>query len=153
MSKKRAFVRYTKKGKLIPGSLVVTTSGGYPDKSSLWSEVPADLCCDGEGENPLSDVIATSQVVIPEGTQQNIVITAGSGSCIEVANIYLWLTSNITTYNELVNFLNTNFSFLGIFSYIAPNTISLQFSSVGATGYALNNCPDASWILDIVINI
>ena len=45
MSKKRGFVRYTKKGKLVPGSLVVTTSGGYPDKSSTWKEVPTDLCC------------------------------------------------------------------------------------------------------------
>jgi hypothetical protein len=46
MAKKRGFVRYTKKGKLVPGSLVVTTNGGYPDKSSLWKEVDYDLCCD-----------------------------------------------------------------------------------------------------------
>lgn len=40
MAKKRAFARYTKKGQLVPGSLVVTTKGGYPDKTSLWKEVP-----------------------------------------------------------------------------------------------------------------
>lgn len=44
MSKKRAFVRYTKQGKLIPGSLIVTTSGGYPI-NGLYQEVPMDLCC------------------------------------------------------------------------------------------------------------
>ncbi len=38
--KKRAFARYTKKGQLVSGSLVVTTNGGYPDKTSLWKEVP-----------------------------------------------------------------------------------------------------------------
>ena len=40
MAKKKAFARYTRKGQLVPGSLVVTTQGGYPDKSSLWKEVP-----------------------------------------------------------------------------------------------------------------
>ena len=41
--KNRAFARYTKKGQLVPGSLVVTTKGGYPNKTSLWKEVPVSL--------------------------------------------------------------------------------------------------------------
>ncbi len=45
MAKKRAFVRYTKSGDIVPGSLVVTTNGGYPDKSSLWEEVTVSKCC------------------------------------------------------------------------------------------------------------
>ena len=45
MSKKRAFVRYTKSGEIVPGSLIITTNGGYPDKSSLWHEVTVDKCC------------------------------------------------------------------------------------------------------------
>jgi hypothetical protein len=44
MAKKRAFVKYTKQGRLIPGSLIVTTSGGYPI-NGLYQEVPMDLCC------------------------------------------------------------------------------------------------------------
>lgn len=48
MSKKRAFVRYTKSGEIVPGSLIVTTNGGYPDKSSLWQEVTVDQCCDSD---------------------------------------------------------------------------------------------------------
>lgn len=44
MSKKRAFIRYTKKGKLIPGSLILT-NGTYP-KDGTYLEVNADLCCD-----------------------------------------------------------------------------------------------------------
>ncbi len=43
--KKRAFVRYSKQGKIVPGSLILT-SGSYPQGSSTWKEVPADLCCE-----------------------------------------------------------------------------------------------------------
>lgn len=38
MAKKRAFIRYTKKGKIVPGSLIVTTEGGYP-KDGVYKEV------------------------------------------------------------------------------------------------------------------
>ena len=44
MSKKRAFVRYTKAGEVVPGSLILT-NGSYPNGPALWEEVPADLCC------------------------------------------------------------------------------------------------------------
>jgi hypothetical protein len=45
MSKQRAFVRYTKKGKIVPGSMIVT-QGSYPNGPALWAEVSTDLCCD-----------------------------------------------------------------------------------------------------------
>jgi hypothetical protein len=44
MAKKRAFVRYTKEGKIVPGSLILT-NGSYPNGPAVWYEVPADLCC------------------------------------------------------------------------------------------------------------
>lgn len=44
MSKKRAFVKYTNSGRIVPGSLIITTNGGYP-KGGLYYEVPANLCC------------------------------------------------------------------------------------------------------------
>jgi hypothetical protein len=50
MSKQRAFVKYTKQGKIIPGSLIVTTEGGYPNKTgAIWREVSMNLCCDPTG--------------------------------------------------------------------------------------------------------
>jgi hypothetical protein len=53
MSKKRAFVRYTKDGMIVPGSLIVTTKGGYPT-GGLYGEVPVDLCCEpSPGSEPL----------------------------------------------------------------------------------------------------
>jgi len=54
--KKRAFVRYSKQGKIVPGSLVLT-SGSYPQGSSTWNEVPADLCCIPINLNKLTSVL------------------------------------------------------------------------------------------------
>jgi hypothetical protein len=48
MSKKRAFVRYTKSGEIVPGSLILT-NGSYPDKPALWKEITTDQCCDDGG--------------------------------------------------------------------------------------------------------
>lgn len=48
MAKKRAFVRYTKAGKIVPGSMIIT-QGSYPDGPALWAEVSTDLCCDDPG--------------------------------------------------------------------------------------------------------
>ena len=42
--KNRAFVRYSKQGKIVPGSLILT-GGSYPNGPATWKEVPADLCC------------------------------------------------------------------------------------------------------------
>jgi hypothetical protein len=44
MSKQRAFVKYTKSGRIIPGSLIITTNGGYP-RDGPYHEVPTNLCC------------------------------------------------------------------------------------------------------------
>ncbi len=44
MAKKRAFVRYSKQGKIVPGSLILT-GGSYPQGPATWNEVPVDLCC------------------------------------------------------------------------------------------------------------
>ena len=43
MLKKYAFVKYTKKGKLIPGSLVVTESYPTETANGVWEEVPMKL--------------------------------------------------------------------------------------------------------------
>jgi hypothetical protein len=51
--KKRAFVRYSKQGKIVPGSLILT-SGSFPNGPSTWNEVPADLCC-----NPLVNIVSS----------------------------------------------------------------------------------------------
>jgi hypothetical protein len=153
MAKKRAFVRYGKNGKLVPGSLIVT-QGTHPDKPSTWKEVPYDICCGGGGncETPLSNLILTETTVIPGGNHTGINIILGSEECVLDQILSIPLTSNFLDYAQLINFLNTNFSFLGFFSYTAPDVISLQVSSAGWIGFFANNCPNAeSWLFNIQI--
>jgi hypothetical protein len=45
MSKQRAFVRYTKSGKIVPGSMIVT-NGDYPKGPAVWKEVSTNICCE-----------------------------------------------------------------------------------------------------------
>ncbi len=59
--KKRAFVRYSKQGKIVPGSLILT-GGSHPSGPSTWKEVPADLCCDTTaGKDPFIMNVLTSE--------------------------------------------------------------------------------------------
>lgn len=76
--KKRAFVRYSKKGKLVPGSLIIT-NGSYPDGPSLWLEIPADICC--------TTTTTTFIPVSDTALKQNIVAT---GNKIGQFNEYTW---------------------------------------------------------------
>lgn len=43
--KKRAYIRYTKSGKIIPGGLLITTEGIYPHDTAVYQEIPVNLCC------------------------------------------------------------------------------------------------------------
>ena len=54
--KQRAFVRYTKSGKIVPGSMIIT-QGDYPKGPAVWAEVTVDLCCD----NPADSFSATKK--------------------------------------------------------------------------------------------
>lgn len=153
MSKKRAFVRYSKQGKIVPGSLILT-GGSHPNGPSTWKEVPADLCCDGGVgcEVPLSNLILTETTNIPGGTIIGGSITLASEEC-SLDQVFTILNLPVSlNYTQLIDLLNTNFSFLGLFSYTAPNIISLQISSAGWIGSYVNNCPNAeSWIFNITI--
>ena len=54
--KQRAFVRYTKSGKIVPGSMIIT-QGDYPKGPGVGAEVTVDLCCD----NPADSFSATKK--------------------------------------------------------------------------------------------
>jgi hypothetical protein len=132
MSKKRAFVRYSKQGKIVPGSLILT-AGSYPNGPSTWKEVPADLCCDGGCTPQLSNKIATTNLELSFpysgiGTWSIQLQGAQCANFIYSSNF----SFNFLSWEDVITFLNTNFSFFGLFSYVAPNSISLQISSVGS---------------------
>lgn len=57
MSKQRGFVRYTKAGNIVPGSLILT-NGSYPSGPGLWKEITTDLCC--ENNNTMNYKVYTA---------------------------------------------------------------------------------------------
>lgn len=148
MSNKRplkAYVRYDGSGRAVSSSLIWRKN---KPKVGNWKEVQGYECCNPGGG--LSNKIVTTTLTIPEGDQTFIQVGISSSDCID-NGAFLALTTNITSYSELLNFLNTNYSFMGLFTYTAPETISLQLSSEGFIGQALSICPSAEWNLLIQI--
>jgi hypothetical protein len=115
--KKRGFVRYTKKGQLVPGSLVVTTNGGYPDKTALWKEVSTNYCCEinpnTSREFPLSYNLALTMSVLPSSTNLFIQIQCVGDGSKEFTSFFTGPSLN--SYQEVADYFNTNFSFWGYF--------------------------------------
>jgi len=60
--KQRAFVKYTKKGELIPGSLIIT-NGIYPSGGGLWEEVPVNWT---EGTTTTTSTSTTTTTINPD---------------------------------------------------------------------------------------
>jgi|LakMenE18May11ns_1017448.scaffolds.fasta_scaffold9620685_3 hypothetical protein len=103
MANKRAFVRYTKSGKIVPGSLILT-NGSFPSGPSTWKEVPMDLCCD----NPLSITYEVDDAAIALVSIRIIC----NGVIVNTA------FSNATSTDDasLENILNNAFGLIGSFS-------------------------------------
>lgn len=135
MAKKRAFVKYTKKGKIIPGSLIVTTSGGHP-VDGVYKEVPEDLCCGGGGDCTPLEAIGVAEI-----TQEDLFSTTYNGlsvilTCRNIIPEYNFSATTfinnitlpiytLTTWEDVVNVLNTNFAAIGTFSYLGGTSVQL----------------------------
>jgi hypothetical protein len=105
MAKKRAFVRYSKQGKIVPGSLILT-AGSFPQGSSTWNEVPADLCCDNPIEITWDDEdVSLTDISIHLKCNGSIVKSAYSSAT----------SSNAAT---LESTLNNTFGLIGTFSVV-----------------------------------
>ena len=127
MSKKRAFVRYTKQGKLIPGSLIVTTNGDYPDKSATWNEVPTDLCCD-DGEQCINLPLTFTTTI------DGFPLNDGCWGIVEFKcnGVKIWEIRPAVpagaSFEEFVDALNNDYSWVGIFSLIDSDVIRLEMN-------------------------
>jgi hypothetical protein len=112
MSKKRAFVRYNKKGILAPGSLVVTT--GYPDRSqNLWHEVPTHLLGNGI---TLTSSIDVSTFPWASGLDKWVELSMGCMSNdADYMYIYVPNRDGLASASELITLMNQRASFLGTF--------------------------------------
>jgi hypothetical protein len=130
--KKRAFVRYSKNGKIVPGSLILT-SGSFPQGSSTWNEVPADLCCD-----LITLTFDATDVSINDVTLRLF--------CNGVRIHYLYTPRDSSDMISLIGILNDTFNVLGTFSNPSGNIIELVMSASIKTAL----CPSGTLTFDVV---
>jgi hypothetical protein len=121
MAKKRAFVRYSKQGKIVPGSLILT-AGSYPNGPSTWKEVPADLCCNTVQDGGYTCCIAIQAIADEE--------TGLYGFTLEVRNGGPNLTGSIQwtpTVSESFSLLadGSNYDFEYDLEGLIPHTVYL----------------------------
>jgi hypothetical protein len=143
MSKKRAFVRYTKSGEIVPGSLIITTNGGYPDKSSLWKEVTVDQCCENGGECNLPPVTLTaSGFTADTGCTPAILFYCNEDQLITAAS-YSFACTLLPTPINMIAFYNQIvvpcFSWMGTWS-IDGEVVTLEMNG----NLAKLMCPDGA---------
>ena len=126
MSQKKAFVRYAQ-NKAVPGSLIVRTKA---PKVGTWKEVPYDLCCGGSSCTVTRNI---EEFIYPVTTGISFQLTGGEcdGGIGEFNYLNLFFDSvpEVNNINDLVQILNENLSFYGVFSVSGPTEVSLKLSS------------------------
>lgn len=107
-SKKKAFVKYSKDGHIVPGSLIITNS--QLPKPGIWKEVYINKCCEVVGgcvtfvidnttPNGLTNYIfievindggapVTMTVTWGDGTEDTITVNADPGNFGEIGHLY-----------------------------------------------------------------
>jgi hypothetical protein len=131
--KKRAFVRYSKQGKIVPGSLILT-SGSHPNGPSTWKEVPADLCAGPILDSADSGLLAS----FPWNSFPVLVVY-----CNETNQYFFAPTLDTIAPPEniehLVSELNTYASTFGTFS-VAPGGQSILLNLSPSMAKDMANC-------------
>lgn len=140
--KKRAFNRYTKKGQLVPGSLVVTTKGGYPDKTSLWKEVPVSIATNNTTGNIVAGSTIQATYVQPTYPINYPTFSVNTtGPTTAFGSIYLGINQTVNSLAEHVAILNQYYSNIGNF-YIQGLNVILTFADAGAAIFSNVNIED-----------
>ena len=130
--KKRAFVRYSKQGKIVPGSLILT-GGSFPQGPSTWNEVPADLCCD----------LTTLTFDVKSAIINDVALRLFcNGTLIH----YLYTPQDSTNVTDVINILNNTFNVLGTFYNPSGNIIELVMNASIKTVL----CPTGTLTFDVV---
>jgi hypothetical protein len=143
----KAYSRFDGTGRIVPGSTVLRRN---KPKNGNWKETQAYECCDGGGEcvPQLSDKIVIRELELffpfsgPAACE--VTLTSSCSNFIYSGNFSL----NLLSWDDVITFLNINFPFFGLFSYVAPNTISLQISSVAS----IDDCT-TDYFLNIVFSV
>lgn len=141
MSKKRAFVRYSKQGKIVPGSLILT-AGSYPNGPSTWQEVPADLCCETTIEYTSFRSIDFMPSSLPDTIQPglgfSVYCQTGEESPVLLLRYDISYPPGINTTEEIVEYLNTFFEGIAIFNVL--DSMAINFSILQTIKNAI--CPE-----------
>jgi hypothetical protein len=126
MAKKRAFVRYSKQGKIVPGSLILT-NGSYPQGPSTWKEVSADLCCDSGGGTFTTEIVFPTTPEFPDQIFIGVgfIVRCNGGA---VISYFIEYPLEINTTQEIVDYLNPLLSGVASFTFVNGTTISVSFS-------------------------
>ena len=112
MEKKRAFVRYSKQGKVIPGSLILT-DGFHPNELATWKEVPVNIC-----GGPV--ITSTSMATFPILATGFHISLYNSSGAVDVNIIVA-----AATVQQLVQTLNYHVDFMGTFK-VNPNGVNID---------------------------
>jgi hypothetical protein len=126
MSKKRAFVRYNKKGIIAPGSLIV--SNNYPARSgNLWYEVPVNLL----GGTTLTSSFDTASL---PWNANNSAVELNMGCMSNTADwisVYAPIIKDLETVADVISHMNAKLSFLGTFELgkdLGGNDVEIIFN-------------------------
>lgn len=114
--KKRAFVRYSKQGKIVPGSLILT-SGSHPQGPSTWKEVPADLCC---------ETVTLSTQVADQSINNVSIRFLCNSTTVDIS----YGSQTSTNGDSMATILNEDFGTkYGVFKYIEDGTFTLDIKA------------------------
>lgn len=125
---KKAFVRYSTKGKIVPGSLIVT-GGSCPKGPAKWKEVPVDLCC----ETPCAAESFTMQILpwnIKEGVYEFAFgMRVGDGNT--VAGTIEWGDGTSESFDLSSPYETTTYLFHDYTTNeFTPQTVKVSFTSL-----------------------
>lgn len=121
MSKKRAFVRYSKQGKIVPGSLILT-SGSYPNGPSTWKEVSADLCCNTVQDGGYTCCIAIQAIADEESGLYGFTLEVKNGGPNLTGSIQ-WTPTVSESFSLLAD--GSNYDFEYDLEGLIPHTVYL----------------------------
>lgn len=152
MPKKRAFVRYTKSGEIVPGSLIVTTNGGYPDKTSLWQEVSVDKCCGdiGGGCEKNTLVIPLVNLNLISAPYQLLVVDIGCKTPL-IGTTHGIGDQSFSTLEELFSYFNEVKSELFKITLISETEIEVEYCK-NAVECLYEDPPCFGYTLQIIVD-
>ena len=121
--KQRAFIRYTKQGRIVPGSLIIT-QGDYPKGPGTFSEVPVDSCCQSGHKVVMELEFESFPITTPA-----VEIYCPFGPTL-VSGAILGTFANAS---ELAEGLNAQLGWMGVFSAEGTNVAVQVATSVATT--------------------